>query len=251
MKISNKQKQKNRKKIIAIAVDVMIDKGFKDATMRAIAKKAEIGDATIYNYFPTKEAILFAYYEEKLKESIEKLRSVEKFNEFTIHEQLQTFFETQLELFLPDREFIALSFKKIFFSLNQNLDQLDAIQDVFEKIVDDIFTAAIEVKEIPEQMFQKIIYNLLWDYYVGMVIFWLSDKSEQFSDTSVMIDKTLDLFCSILKSGAVNKLFDLASYLFKSHFLNRMDRYRKRMDTIKLIKREFMGVKDGKSTSGK
>ena len=244
MKISNQQKTKNRKKIISAAVDIMIDKGFKSATMRAIAKQSKIGDATIYNYFPTKESILFAYYEEKLNACVSKLRNVEKFNEFTLHEQLQTFFETQLELFLPDREFIALSFKRIFFSLNQNVEQLNLIQDLYEKIVDDIFTAAIEIDEIPAQMFQQILYHLLWDYYVGIVIFWLNDGSEQFSDTSMMIDKTLDLFCSILKAGAVNKLFDIVSYVFKSHFLNRLEGFKRRVDTFKTIKREFMGEKD-------
>ena len=241
MKISNKQKAKNRKRIIDVAVDVMIDRGFKNATMRSIAKQAEIGDATIYNYFSTKEAIIFAYYEEKLNACVEKMRGIEKFNEFSIHEQLQTFFEIQLELFLPDREFISLSFKKVFFNFNQNMASLDAVQALFEKIIADIFEAAIEVNEIPEQVFQEIIYHLLWDYYVGMIIFWLNDKSDQFSDTSIMIDKTLDLFCAVLKAGAVNKLFDIASYFFKNHFMNRLDRFKKRIDTFKLIKREFMG----------
>lgn len=240
MKISNQQKQKNRKKIIDTAVDIMIDKGFKDTTMRAIAKKAEIGDATIYNYFSTKEAILFAYYEEQLQACVQRLQKVDKFNEFTLHEQLQTFFEIQLELFLPDREFIELSFKRIFFSLNQNMDLLDTIQTQFEKIIADIFEAAIEVNEIPQQVFQEIIYHLFWDYYVGMVIFWLKDTSEQFTDTSNIIDKTLDLYCALLKAGALNKLFDLASYFFKSHFLNRLDRFKRRTETIKLIKRQFM-----------
>ncbi len=241
MKISVQQKNKNRKKIIAVAVDIMIDKGFKSATMRAIAKESSIGDATIYNYFSTKEAILFAYYEEKLNECVSRIRKIEKFNEFTLHEQLQTLFETTLELFLPDREFVELSFKRIFFSLSQNVEQLNTIQDLFEKIVDDIFSAAIEVKEIPAQVFQQIIYHLLWDYYVGVIIFWLKDRSDQFADTSMMIDKTMDLFCSLLKAGAVNKMFDIVSYFFKSHILSRLDGVKRRMDTIKLIKREFMG----------
>jgi AcrR family transcriptional regulator len=241
MKISNKQKSTNRLKIIAVAVDHMTDKGFKSATMRSIAKAAGIGEATIYNYFPTKEAMLFAYYEEKLNECVERLRKVEKFNEFTLHEQLQTFFETQLELFLSDREFVALSFKQIFFALNQNAESLTKIRELFETVMEDMFTAAIEIKEIPPQVFQQIIYHLLWDYYVGMVIFWLHDRSEQFADTSVMLDKTLDLFCSILKAGAVNKLFDIASYFFKSHLLNRLQSFKRRMDTFSAIKREFMG----------
>lgn len=244
MKISSAQKEKNRRAIIQVAVDIMIDRGFKSATMRAIAKEAKIGDATIYNYFPTKESILFAYYEEKLNACVERLKKVEKFNEFTLHEQLQTLFETQLELFLPDREFIELSFKRIFFTLSQNAEQINHIQDLFEKIVADLFTAAIEVNEIPAQVFQKVIYHLLWDYYVGVILFWLNDRSEQFSDTSVMIDKSMDLFCAVLKAGAINKLFDIASYFFKSHFLSRLDLFKRRVDTIKLIKREFMGNPD-------
>ncbi|MCP4750529.1 MAG: TetR/AcrR family transcriptional regulator [Proteobacteria bacterium] len=246
MKISQKQRKKNREKIIASAVDIMIENGFKSATMRAIAKSSGLGDATIYNYFPTKESILFAYYEEKLKECIEKLKNIEDFNQFTLHEQLQTFFETQLQLFLPDREFVALSFKRIFFSLNQNYKQIKPIRELYGKIIVDIFNAAAEVNEIPEQIFQDLIDNLLWDYYVGTIIFWLNDESEQFSDTSVLVDKTLDLMCAVLKSGVMNKVFDITSYLFKSHILNRFDGFRRRVDTIKLLKREFMGTADAK-----
>lgn len=249
MKISHKQKQKNRLKIIGLAVDVMIEEGFKSATMRSIAKKAGIGDATIYNYFPTKESILFAYYEEKLNECADRLRNVEKFNEFTLNEQLQTFFDIQLELFLPDREFIELSFKRIFFSLSQNYKQLKPIQHVFKKIIVDMFKAAIEVKEIPEQILQEMIYLLLWDYFVGVIIFWLKDRSEYFSDTSVLVDKTLDLFCSLLKSGAINKSVDILSYVFKNYVLNRFEGIKSRVDTIKLIKREFMGNSDAKRNS--
>lgn len=241
MKISNKQKEKNRKKIIQIAVDVMIEQGFKSATMRAIAKKAEIGDATIYNYFPTKESILFAYYEEKLKECAERLRSVDKFNEFTLNEQLQTFIHTQLELFLPDREFIDLSFKRIFFSLSQNYQQMKPIRQIFAMIVDDMFKAAIEVNEIPDQIFQDMIYLLLWDSFVGIVIFWLNDRSEQFNDTTVLVDKSLDLLCPILRSGLIDKAADILLYFFKSHLLSRLDGFRKSANTFSAIKREFMG----------
>ena len=70
MKISEDQKQENRKKIIRSAVDAITQKGMKGATMKMIARKAGLGDATIYNYFPTKEAIVYAYYEEQLDESV-------------------------------------------------------------------------------------------------------------------------------------------------------------------------------------
>ncbi len=114
MNISKEQKQKNRRLIIQAAVELMIEKGLKAAAMREIAKNAGIGAATIYNYFPTKESILFAYYEDHLRGCMEKIKSIDGFNEFSFQEQLQTLMETSLELFLPDREFVELSFKREF-----------------------------------------------------------------------------------------------------------------------------------------
>ena len=242
MKISNDQKKQNRGKIIEIAVDLIIEGGYKSATMRGIAKKAGFGDATIYNYFPTKESILFAYYEDKLNEAVEKIKEIKNFNEYTINEQLQTFFHIQLELFLPDREFIAISFKKIFLSINQNYKQIKSIKDLFRTIIKDIFDAASEAEEIPPQIFEEMIFHLIWDYYIGLVIFWLKDSSEKFNETTILADKSLDLICSVIKAGVANKLFDLASYFFKNHILSRMGTLKRHKDTINIIKRGFLGT---------
>ncbi len=244
MKISNKQKKLNKAKIIEIAVDLIIEQGYKSATMRGIAKKAGFGDATIYNYFPTKESILFAYYEDKLNETVEKIKEIKDFNEYTISEQLQTVFHTQFELFVSDREFVAISFKKIFLSINQNYKQIKPIKDLFRTIIKDIFDAASEADEIPPQIFEEMIFHLVWDYYIGIVIFWLNDSSEKFSETTILTDKSLDLFCSVIQAGIANKLFDLASYFFKNHILSRMGTFKRHKDTINIIKREFMGSSD-------
>ncbi len=246
MKISNEKKIENRLKIIKVAVEIITEKGFKATTMKAIAKAADISDATIYNYFPTKEAILFAYYDHQLKSCAERLKSVQGFNKFTLQEQLQTFLETNLDLFLPDREFIQESFKTIFFSLVQHYRQLQPIRNLFFEIIEDMFEAAVEVGEIPDQAFKEITFQFVWDYYIGMVIYWLNDSSDQFSDTSVLIDKSLNLAVSFLKAGIVNKIFDMATFLFKQHVLTRLDFFRQQVDTIHKIKREFMSETDAK-----
>ena len=240
MKISNEQKLINRQKIIKTAVDLIIEGGYKATTMRGIAKKAGFGDATIYNYFPTKESILFAYYEVRLNETVEKLKGIADFNEYSINEQLQTFFHIQLDLFLDDREFVQISFKKIFLTLNQNDKQIKKIRDLFRVVIKDIFDAASEAEEIPPQIFEEIIFHLVWDYYLGIVFFWLKDTSEQFNETTILLDRSLDLICSVLESGVVNKAFDLASYFFKNHILSKMDSFSGHKETFNIIKRKFM-----------
>ena len=142
MKVSAKQKMETRQAIIRAATDLIIEKGFKAATMRAISRAAGVGDATIYNYFPTKEAILFAYYEDQLNVCIDKLKAIEGFNEFTLQEQLQAFFNTQLELFTPDREFVEETFSTVFFSWSRNFRHLKTIRKRFFEVLEDLFQTA-------------------------------------------------------------------------------------------------------------
>lgn len=244
MKISHQQKQKNRRKILQAATDIIIEKGLKTATMREIAKRAGMGDATIYNYFPTKESIIFAYYEDRFDLAVQGLKDIEKFNEFSFQEQLQTFFEKKLEILLPEREFVAITFKTVFFSMGQNYARLKPVRTKFIRIIREIFESAVEVGEIPDQVFQEITYQLYWDYYIGVVLYWLNDDSDRFAQTTLLIDKSLTLSGALIKAGIANKIFDMASFLFKNHVLNRMEFFRDQHDTFQKMKREFMGGKE-------
>ena len=61
MKISEQEKAKNRARILEAAVDVITEKVFKSASMREIAQRVGIGVATIYNYFSSKEKLIYGY----------------------------------------------------------------------------------------------------------------------------------------------------------------------------------------------
>ncbi len=240
MKISKEQKQINRKKIIDAAVDLITQKGVKSATMREIARSAGLGDATIYNYFPTKETIVYGYYEDKFDEVIDALKDISDFNEYTFQEQLQTLFETKLELFIGDREFLEKTFKMTFFALSQHYSRIRPIKEKFITIIEDIFSNAIAVGEIPDQVFRELTMQIFWEYYIGIVIYWLKDDSDRFESTSILIDKSIDLACSSLKAGIGNKIFDMGLFLFKNHVLSRMDMIKDHVDTIHGIKKKFM-----------
>ncbi|WCK53096.1 TetR/AcrR family transcriptional regulator [Aneurinibacillus sp. Ricciae_BoGa-3] len=49
--------QSFQQRILAAANKIFIDKGYRDADMRSIAKEAGIAVGTIYNYYPTKAAL--------------------------------------------------------------------------------------------------------------------------------------------------------------------------------------------------
>jgi AcrR family transcriptional regulator len=247
MKISQAQKSENRKTIIRAAVDLITEKGFKATTMRRIAKAAGVGDATVYNYFPTKEAILYAYYEDHMLACIDALKSVEKFHTFSVQEQLQTLFGTSLNLYLPDREFVSGTFGLVLLSGSRDWAQVKRIRTAFLAAVNDMLAAAAEVGEIPDQVFQELIGQFFMDAYIGVLHYWISDTSDGFTNTTVLIDRGLDLACAMLKAGIANKLFDLAIFLFKNHVLGKLGRFVEPFKNAGTAKRRFMEIWDNES----
>lgn len=239
MKISQKKKRENREAIIKAAVDLIISNGFKSATMRAIARQAGLGDATIYNYFPTKESILYAYYEDKFGEAAEKLRKLPGYEEFSFQERLQALFEICLECYLPDREFLQETFRMVFYPLTPPRE-LKRIKARFLECLGSIFDKAVEDTEIEDPPFRDLTYHFFWDYFLGIVFYWLKDGSEHFSDTTDLINKTMDLACAVLKAGVVNKVFDVLSFLFRNHIVSRLDTFRHGMDAFDEVRRVFM-----------
>lgn len=240
MKISQDQKAKNRRAVIDAAADIIADKGFKAATMRQIAKAAGMGEATIYNYFPTKEAILYAFYQDHLAACVEELKAVPDFHTYSLQEQLQTLFDTSLNLYLANREFVSRTFQSVFMAGSRDWRQTKAIRDTFLMAANDMLSAAAEAGEIPDQVFGDLIGQFFMDAYIGVVHYWLTDTSEGFANTQVLVDRGLDLACAMLKAGVANKMFDIAVFLFKTHVLSRMDLVIDPLKAASQVKRRFM-----------
>lgn len=62
-----------RQAILEAAMKVFAQRGYAAATIRAIAREAEIAQGTIYLYFPSKRDILLALYRSMVVESMEEI----------------------------------------------------------------------------------------------------------------------------------------------------------------------------------
>lgn len=223
MKINEQDKQLTKLRILTAAVEVITIRGFKNATMREIAKQAKVGDATIYNYFPTKEKVLYGYCEYVQQQVILELKEISNFHEYTVQEQLQQLVETNLRLWLPSREFLQQVMGLSFGTPWLGLTHIEETKRLFTVMVVDMLDAAIEAGEIPEQPYRELLPRLFWDYMSGILIYWLKDNSEGFANTTQVIDRSMDIIANILQTGMVGKLLDLVSLLFRTHIMAHAD----------------------------
>lgn len=246
MKITQSAKEKTKIKILESAVELIIEKGFKNASMREMAKNAGVSNPTIYNYFPTKERILYTYVEQKHKEATAIIQKIEDFNTYTLREQLQTLVETELELYLEDREFILQISEMVFHSSGLKIESLYGTNNLFIEMVEDMLAIAIEAEEIMEPPFKEYMPKLFWDYYITVVAYWVKDESEMFENTTQYIDHSMGVIEALLQSQVLNKASDLGMFLFKTHLLSSLEKFTIKRAGFDGIKRKLKGVLDAK-----
>jgi len=218
MKVTQEQKQETREKIISSAVEIISEKGFRATTMKAIAQKAEVGVATIYNYFPNKDKILFAYFEEQYIRLAEQLDEIEGFDEYELNEQIQLMIETSLDNFLEDREFVQEASYLAVFSPMTSFNDSKRARDIFLDTAKDIWNKNLEKHGRDTPLTQDWMLLLFWEYYLGVVAYWLKDESLSFNHTTQLIDKTSDIIKLTVESDLTGKLMNLGTFIYRTHF---------------------------------
>jgi AcrR family transcriptional regulator len=99
-------RQRRRKGILGAALRLFATRGVESTSMEQIAKRARISKGLIYNYFPTKKALLKAV----------AIRGMEEFagtfppnsEELPPRQVLETFINNMFDLILRKREFFSL-----------------------------------------------------------------------------------------------------------------------------------------------
>jgi len=99
--------QRKRLAIIEAAIDEFKDNGYNASSMDAVAARAQVSKRTVYNHFPSKEAL----FEELVRQMLTTARQVTEFHyndDLPIEGQLLSFAEQELNL-LSEPRFLDLS----------------------------------------------------------------------------------------------------------------------------------------------
>ncbi len=244
MKISKSQQEQTRREIIRCAVDLITEQGYDGASMKQIARAAGIGDATIYKYFASKEKIVLAYYELSLMISLELLEEMPGWAEFTLQERLQALLDTLLEIFLADREFIAISRELIAHSPLLLLREQLPMQQVLKQELLNWLNHAESQAEIPACDFKNLIAGVFLDYLLAILTYWLNDESEEFHQTTQLVDLSLGILVSALSSGILNKVSDLLSFILRNQLHRAVSHGEGLLSALSLLKQSGGAIRE-------
>lgn len=237
MKTTKSKQEQTRRHVMRTAVDLMTTQGYDDTTMKQVARAAAIGDATIYKYFPSKERILLEYFELTIADALRQLDATTGIAQFTLHEKLQLLIDSVLEAMLPDREFVAIARSVMRKSPLMMMREGMPSQDLLKERVAGFIAAAEDSGEIAPCDFKELIGGMFTDYLFAIILYWLKDDSEEFSNTTQVVDLTVAIASLTLKSGVLNKMSELATFMLRSQMSRMMQHSSGLLDLLKTARR--------------
>lgn len=190
--------QETRKKILQTAMDLFIERGFAQTTMREIAHSAGLALGAAYYYFSSKEAIVMEFYVESQEEVAQKVREACK-DLPDLKGRLHMTLKTQFDYFKPYRKFFGV--------LSRIAAEPSHPLSPFSKETESIREKSIQVfKEVLDQSKIKIpsdllphLPRLLWLYHMGIIFFWLHDELPGQIKTEVLLEQSLEIFIRLIR----------------------------------------------------
>lgn len=217
MKVSKEKRDEIRRALVKAAVELAIQKGFSEISMREVAAHAGVAPGTAYKYFPDREQLVRAFFELKLADAEVSLQSIEEFATFTFKEKLHTLVGALLDEYASDREFVTIAMRSLVDAPLQLFGAMQPVRRRLVEIVESMLEAAVANNEFAAPVHRGFLANAFWDYTVFVVLYWLNDKSAHFAKSTEFIDKSLDLYVTLVRSGLVDQAARLGLFLLKNH----------------------------------
>ena len=179
-----------RENILTSALKLFRVKGFEPTTMRDIAKSAGLSLGASYYYFKTKEAIVMAYYDRVQAEhtalAIPAMRKAKDFRA-----RLGVAMHTKLDIIKDDRRLLVAMFR-YGGDPDHPLSWFGPATKKQRELAMEIFEAAIGDEKLPKDV-RQLAPRLLWTAHMGMILYFLNDRSAGQKKTRALVDGGLDL----------------------------------------------------------
>jgi AcrR family transcriptional regulator len=190
MRVSAETKQATRRRILAAAQAMFARNGFEATATRDISDDAGVGAGTLFNYFPTKEAIAAAIASEALSQAhrqFEKRRH--RRSGESLEERLFTLIATELRCLKPHRSYLAPVLETIWSASAAAGTGGDLLREAHMGQVERLLAA----RQSGEPL-SFMATHLYWTLYTGVLAFWTKDSSRNQEDTLAVLDCSLKAF---------------------------------------------------------
>jgi TetR/AcrR family fatty acid metabolism transcriptional regulator len=171
-KKEKKGKPQTEINIIEAALRVFGEKGFEATTISAICKAANISDATLYEYFDSKEEVLFSIPEVYTRRELERMQEISRY----VHspsEKIRVIIQGYLEFYEKNRMYTSVA----LLTLKGNRNFLKApayavVREASRSIVE-VFEEGVTAGVFRDDVDGYLVRNMVLGFIEHLTVQWL------------------------------------------------------------------------------
>jgi AcrR family transcriptional regulator len=189
-------------RILDAALTLFRQEGFDKATMRDIADKAGVATGAAYYYYPSKDAIVMAFYERSCAEMQPKIEAALE-QVTTLEHRLRELIRVKLIHFAPDRGVLRALLRNGAdpqYPLSPFSVETREIRDIdiawFRRILVDCGM------RIPRDLAPHLP-GVLWLFQMGVIFFWVIDDSPNQARTRRLLELAVKTVASLIRVSAL------------------------------------------------
>ncbi|OLZ46990.1 TetR/AcrR family transcriptional regulator [Amycolatopsis keratiniphila] len=189
--------EETRSLIVATALRLFAENGYDRTTMRAIAAEAGVSVGNAYYYFASKDQLIQGFYDEIAKAHLTSARqAIEGERDFSA--RLKTVLLTWLDVAEPYHRFGTQFFVNAAdpdSPLSPFSEESSPARDASVGLMRDVI-ADSDVKLDPD--LRDDLPDLLWLYQMGVVLFWVHDRSAGQKRSRILVERTVPLIARLV-----------------------------------------------------
>lgn len=194
--------EETRRRILDAALDLFRERGFERTTMRDVAKAAGVASGAAYYYFESKETLVLAFYlrtAEEMRDVLPKELAATK----DLRRRLGRIVHLKHEQLAPHRRFLGVLFRTAADPESPLSPFGDATRALREESVA-WFRQALDgsTTRVPKDLAPHLP-RLLWMVQMGLLLFWIHDRSPGQRRTRRLADGVLDLVVRLLQLSSL------------------------------------------------
>jgi AcrR family transcriptional regulator len=184
-----------QQRIFATALALFRKQGFEATTMRDVAAAADLSLGAAYHYFPSKEAIVLAYYDQVQDDHARRVEDALQ-RGLPLRDVLGAVFHAKLDILSDDRPLMGALLRYTGDPSHPLSFLGPATRDLQLRSMA-LFSAALTRERLPDDL-RTLLPTLLWAMHMGLLLYFLYDDSPRHRRTRALTDGAIDVFLRTL-----------------------------------------------------
>lgn len=200
--IARGKSKETRAAILSNAIRLFRERGFDATTIRDVADAADVALGAAYYYFPSKEAIVQAYYDEVQAEHTRRVADALAARKIDFEERLRIAFHTKFDVLAHDRKLLGALFRYTA-DPDHPLSVFSPVSGPVREQSINVFAAAVSGEKLPEDI-RNVVPLALWAVHLGILLYFIYDESPDQVRTRKLIDGVIRMIVRVLAVAGIS-----------------------------------------------